>query len=74
MATLGTTHPPPGAAALLCMYSAKGWRTGKVKIIRHMIQKVAIQFNLSSLNEIKKEVTVLENQISTMSGVAEHEE
>ena len=57
---------------LLQMYTAtKGWRTRKLETTRHMIQKIGISFDLTSYNEIKKEMATLEKQITTLRDVAD---
>ena len=51
--------------------SAKGWRIQKIRTIEHMIQKVKLQFDLSSYNKLQSEMIALEKQIVTMRKIAE---
>ena len=51
--------------------STKGWKTRKLETIRHMTQKTAISFDLTSYNEIKKEITSTWEKIMTMRDVTD---
>ena len=51
--------------------SAEGWRPRKIKTIQHMVEKVEIQFDLSSYNKLQGKMTVLEKQIVTMREIAD---
>ena len=54
------------------MYTtAKGWTTRMLETVWYMIQKVAISFDMSSFNKVRKEMSVLEKQINTIREVAD---
>ena len=76
-----SARPSPGTSSysphmtedkLLRIYStSKGWRTRKITTMKHMIQKVDMQFNVSSYSKLKKVMAVFEKQNVNMCEIYE---
>ena len=51
---------------------AKGCRTRRIKIVRHMDQGLSIKFDLSNYNRLQEELIILDHLVYSMKDISKH--